>query len=1083
MAKLSQQIEAKKQPERPTRTERVFAQEQFRKKQQEKREFEEAKKEIESATYDNYRDVYFKIKPKYRQSFISPEELEQTEGYKRYQSEKRAREKINYIISKASKVDRGKPFVFWGDSSSDIALVRLYREGIGTGTKQERRARFLKQQFPEVEAGEINQIVNQGTVTDFGVSQKVYGLDVGETVTFTTKDQKTGEIKRVETYKRTSPTQIQKGLITEKDIAKAQKEAQEKAYQDFLEQDKKKPLYFDFEQVERPSSTFARRETISDQPRVDFIPIQPDQPQSSNKAFSTIKKYWDKIPEIPFYLNFGGGGLTPTPSLSVFKTDNSINLKEKKAEFQDYLSEKQQEQFEKEITRTGLKEDVDTTFQEEYQTRFERKYMKDLIFGEIDFEKAQEEFEQSDEAKIIGKKYQKAIEQGRAGQFTKEGFAISGLGLAKTGVTLVPTTVKGAVAEGVLIYTGAKVLKAIPPVVTNIGTAGIGTLGTFQAFSPTSSPEAKAGGVITAGVSFGILGVQGVQYLRRPTIRTESIAIKQSIDPKLQRGFVTKTGTRSVTDLAGKTTITDYYKANKLTEQIVYGRRTIVSTKFRDLLNIKPVYQGIPYQQRGTTYVLQGLRGTTTFTTPSGYQKALRLLEKRLGFTSSQARATLRYYQPKQIFSQYSADIVVKYGDLYKQPSITIKGARDITQPSTIIDDALGIKTRGASAVREYIRGRGTVVGSVKGRTLYQTTFDIEKAFLTPQGRAFQKLTQAGKTTKQFQQLTSVADKGDEVLRLEVRQRLGSISKDFPYSVFDEKTLAKQVIPRGKYSFGQSESAVFKRQVPRVDVDLREIYGINIKEDVIKRATKTSNVDKLQDPKYLKEVIKSLKNVYGDKQLKSFGANLPKTKSVAGAGGTSAVQEIRTTTQLKTTFNPVQAIKNQIKNIVKVGQKSTSLSSLGLASASASASAQRSAQVPQLKTSNLLKNLIKQDYGLKTSQTPVTRQAQLLSTVQALKLDQGLLNQPALITPTVTQPRFDFTPPTTPTLPFLFPSARGRGRTKRKSRQVQDLSYLPDFTARALGLQAESISEKQAKKKLKQILTGLEIRRPVKVRF
>lgn len=1073
MAKLSQQIEAKKQPERPTRTDRVFAQEEFRKQQQEKREFEEAKKEIESANYDNYRDIYFKIKPKYRKSFISPEELEQTEGYKRYQREQQAKAKINYIISKASKVDRGKPFVFWGDSSSDIELVNAYREGIGKGTRQERRARFLKQQFPEIEAGKINQIVNEGTVTNFGVSQKVYGLDVGETVTFTTKDQKTGDVKRFETFTRTSPSQIKRGIVTEKDIAKAQKEAQEKAYQEFLEENKQKPLYFDFKEVERSSSTFARRETISNQPRVDFIPIQADTKKNNTERKNIIQRasnlIFDKSGDIKLNLFVGAGG--------------SVNVRDITDPLKDTLDKATQSQFEKEITRTGLKEDVDSTFQEEYQTRFERKYMKDMIFGNIDFETAQEQFEQSDEANIIGKKYQKAIEKGRAGQFTKEGFIIASLGLAKTGVSLIPETYGELATEGVVIYTGSKLLKAIPPVVTNIGTTTIGSIGTFQAFSPTSSPEAKAGGVITAGVSFGILGVQGVQYLRRPTISTENIVIKQAIDPKLQRGFVTKTGTRSVTDLAGKTTITDYYKANKLTEQIAYGRRTIVSTKFRDLLKLKPVYQGIPYQQRGTTYALRGLRSTTTFTTPSGYQKALRLLEKRLGFTSSQARATLRYYQPKQIFSQYSADIVVKYGDLYKQPSITIKGARDITQPSTIIDDALGIKTRGASAVREYIRGKGTVVGSVKGRTLYQTTFDIEKAFLTPQGRAFQKLSQAGKTTKQFQQLTSVADKGDEVLRLEVRQRLGSISKDFPYSVFDEKTLAKQVIPRGKYSFGQSESAVFKRQVPRVNVDLREIYGINIKEDVIKKATKTSNVNKLQDPKYLKEVIKSLKKVYGDKQLKSFGANLPKTKSVAGAGGTSAVQEIRTTTQLKTTFNPVQAIKNQIKNIVKVGQKSTSLSSLGLASASASASAQRSAQVPQLKTSNLLKNLIKQDYGLKTSQTPVTRQAQLLSTVQALKLDQGLLNQPALITPTVTQPKFDFTPPTTPTLPFLFPSARGRGRTKRKSKQVQDLSYLPDFTARALGLQAESISEKQAKKKLKQILTGLEIRRPVKVRF
>ncbi|MHA2017483.1 MAG: hypothetical protein ACTSXY_04325, partial [Promethearchaeota archaeon] len=45
------------------------------------------------------------------------------------------------------------------------------------------------------------------------------------------------------------------------------------------------------------------------------------------------------------------------------------------------------------------------------------------------------------------------------------------------------------------------------------------------------------------------------------------------------------------------------------------------------------------------------------------------------------------------------------------------------------------------------------------------------------------------------------------------------------------------------------------------------------------------------------------------------------------------------------------------------------------------------------------------------------------------------------------------------------------------SKAVQDLLFLPDFTARAIGLEAEMITEKQARAKLKKILTGLEIRR------
>ena len=45
----------------------------------------------------------------------------------------------------------------------------------------------------------------------------------------------------------------------------------------------------------------------------------------------------------------------------------------------------------------------------------------------------------------------------------------------------------------------------------------------------------------------------------------------------------------------------------------------------------------------------------------------------------------------------------------------------------------------------------------------------------------------------------------------------------------------------------------------------------------------------------------------------------------------------------------------------------------------------------------------------------------------------------------------------------------------------KELAFLPDFTARSLGLGAETLTQKQARKKIKQLQTGFEIRRGVKL--
>jgi len=81
---------------------------------------------------------------------------------------------------------------------------------------------------------------------------------------------------------------------------------------------------------------------------------------------------------------------------------------------------------------------------------------------------------------------------------------------------------------------------------------------------------------------------------------------------------------------------------------------------------------------------------------------------------------------------------------------------------------------------------------------------------------------------------------------------------------------------------------------------------------------------------------------------------------------------------------------------------------------------------------------------------------------------------------------YGYTPTKTTTpkalLPYLNWGGKPKKRKKKLKKAIYDLLYVPDFTSRALGLEPTEISEAQAKKQLKKILSGLEIRQPVLVR-
>ena len=55
-------------------------------------------------------------------------------------------------------------------------------------------------------------------------------------------------------------------------------------------------------------------------------------------------------------------------------------------------------------------------------------------------------------------------------------------------------------------------------------------------------------------------------------------------------------------------------------------------------------------------------------------------------------------------------------------------------------------------------------------------------------------------------------------------------------------------------------------------------------------------------------------------------------------------------------------------------------------------------------------------------------------------------------------------------------------KPKKKKKQTI-LGYTPDFTSRVLGLAPKDINIKDAIKEIKQIRTGLEIRRGLRIRY
>lgn len=1082
MVKLSQQLQERDQiTDRPTRTERLAQQQKSLRDQREAERQARIDQEVEEfgekADYENYEEKYKQLSPDAQQRVLSPEQLKETEGYQKYSQEKAEYEKQLKAYQEAQAYNRdveiATKFFRKGLSGSMLANKRqkeIYRKLKDSQYIYQQKLLHPERYSTDLEVykknPELKQAVISGEVTpkittDYGQTKVEFVQNV-PTADEQYKawqeergDEPLAEIEKVE--KKT--TVIDRGLSKVKS-------------------------FFTGWSLDVTGTTFPKL-TISRKQEGDAG--QELATSLAKAGYEKIKTGYEMIPDADIYIKqpsltkvLGVGGMG---GLSFYPTsDQDIKLKDVKSKATDYLTEKQETAYQEDLEKIGL-EDIETKAQAEYQARFEDKYMKKLIYDEISFEEASKEFEKSEEAKQIQKNYENTIKNELMDLgFTKQGFVQAGAGVGKSVLFLVPTTAKGTILTAGAVYGGYSALKLIPPVVAYTGTGVIGAYGGYKALSPTSDPTERAGGVITAGISALAIGYGGYKYLRRPVVTTQKVKVPvKAFKRSKVIGF--EDPTKQIVKIGGKTYTIEktYFSQQKLSRQVIEGRRTVVTSQWRTLLkkytrlNIKSIYEGVPY------------------TDQAGYSSALKKLTK-YGYTESQARATLRFYQPKVI------DTTLKKG-IIKTTTVegraTARGEFDILteQPKIKIDESLGISTRYAKTKIDYYDFERSMIKTVSGKDLIRT--DILKT------SPYAKL---GKRTTRFEEY-SVVESGDiEEGVIKVGQGEGfDVLQKAQYQDLKSIFAQRQILPlQRKLYLGKGETRIIKTGEPQViEYDLDEMLGIskstalqpaNIKKTPLaKTFGAKEEIKKLLSTKQQRQPsAKDVERVINKLEQGSTSSAYKSTSQYYGTGqyertigGVLPKESLGIQNQLKDL--PLPNIQQQvgIKDLILLKQSDTLALNIGAIAGLQIRSGLKADQglKANLKVENTLKNLIKGKLDVGVKQEMGLKQTPVLKTDLALKTQlKSLVTNINLKTPTLRSP--DIKPPvirpvTLP--PFLLKGKIAKQINKRRKADLE-FAYLPDFTARAIGLDPETLTQTQATKRLKKLLTGLEIRRAVKIK-
>jgi hypothetical protein len=726
-----------------------------------------------------------------------------------------------------------------------------------------------------------------------------------------------------------------------------------------------------------------------------------------------------------------------------------------------------------------VEEDLKDQYQKRYQTAFEKKYMKDLIYEDIGFDEASAEFEKSREAEIIQRDYAKEYgeEMARLNSEVKTGKKILGyagagsLSLISGAYGLIETPKKTVLTAGA-VYGGLKVVKYIPKIAGVTFTGYMGASGLKKALSPTSTFEEASSGFVQAVISGAVLGYAGYKSFQQPKVTYENvkIPIKEFQKAKVV-GFQGKT--KTIVKIRGETYAIDntYFGKQKLSTQIIEGRRTIVTTKGRSLLNkylnydmtglkLDPIYKGVPYVDH------------------AGYTKAFKRL-RSYGLSEAQAKATLRYHQPKVIEKTLEkGQITTIQGD-----KISATGQFEISksQPKIIIDKDLGISTRYAKTKTDFYDFERYLT-NIKGKDLIIT--DLKK--VSP-------YAPLGKTTTLFKEFSTVkvGDLQKGLIQTGYSKNI-KVLQEYKYQDIKSLFVQKQTLPlKRSLELGSSQTRIIRANQNIVDIDFDEITGVfksnalqpaNIKKTPLSKTFGVDEAKNLFSVRSEKDLNKVISKLEESGSVGITGRSTGSTSQYAGTG----MYERSAGGLLPQEFKSLPLSDLSLTNKINMGKIVLPTSSLGLKTGLftsvgvASVLKSQEKLKTNFKTNFELKDLIKSktDFGLKSQVAPkqdLSLKSSSILKSQLINFGLGLnITSPVIRPPTI--PPFNFRPPII-VLPFS--SARIKKKISKKKKGIYELGYLPDFTSRAIGLDPEIITEKQALAKVKKIQTGFELRRGV----
>lgn len=784
--------------------------------------------------------------------------------------------------------------------------------------------------------------------------------------------------------------------------------------------------------------------------------------------------------------------MKPTKATQVF-TD-TIPVKEFTTPIKEVgaRAEKEEQKIEKPFRDEAIGF-YEPTYSVRYSDAFQKRYGDAVNRGEITFDQAIKKFEQTEEAKKIQAEYNQKVNERIEQQmqeanlpvFTRQNFKIAGYKAIGMFGGFIPTTV----GELATLEAGVGAILLAPPYLVT-GAVAYGTAReTKQALDPTARGSERILSGAMAGAGVGFLTYAGVRALRKPVLTTKDIYATETLTATQKTPKISApTGRVVYKDVTGETLIKETAKFTRTEEQLTAGRRTVVTTRGRQIvsdylkLDVKPIYEGVPYVDKGfVKYV--GLRTTTSVPVEAqAYQKALKRLTK-YGLTETEAKASLRYTQPTARIVETKGTIEVTYGEAIKKPTIKTKAERVTTPEARVIDEALGIKTRKGERTIEFVKGTGEQALSKGDVILFDSILESQKAYLTKTGAPFSKVREAGKTTTVYRQVTGLRfEKEADFIKL----TKAPVTTKAPVEIYKEQTLLKQIIPSTKDIISEKgELIVFKptKKTPTLEIDMESLLKIKIREAV--KRPKQPTGKKIEDftKQDVKKLIKNLEQVYG--KPAPTPAKIPSRAPVT----TKEIMAVPTPT-LPPSASPVKSVKDISKITSKLDKAMSKSLSRDIAGVSSLIKLEgRIKQLPRTRQDTRLDQRTKEE--LKQATRLGLSQAQAQQQKQALRLNiKQLLGLKQLTAPAPAPSRIvtTFKPVTTTTktpkiiLPSLDISREVLKAEVKKVKVEKVLALTPSFSAKALGLDPIKVKQVNVKKLLKKMRLGLTPRAPVIVK-